>query len=261
MENIQRIINRVMTAQKSYINQIPENQTTTSPTTYECPICKDTGFVLVQDKENTSRRCECSEVKRCRRLIEKSGIAEAFKEKTVNGYKPKNEQQKAAKKLAVEYITNFASIRQDRNNSVAFLGQIGSGKTHLTIAIANALLKNGIGVLYMQYREAITNLKQLITDDFEYQQALNRYKTASVLLIDDIFKGAINQGRVNESEMRIMFELINYRYLTKLPVLISGEYDIDTIISMDEAIGSRIAEMCSGRIVIFKGKHLNHRMG
>lgn len=113
----------------------------------------------------------------------------------------------------------------------------------------------------MQYREAITNLKQLITDDFEYQQALNRYKTASVLLIDDIFKGAINQGRVNESEMRIMFELINYRYLTKLPVLISGEYDIDTIISMDEAIGSRIAEMCSGRIVIFKGKHLNHRMG
>lgn len=163
--------------------------------------------------------------------------------------------------MAVEYITNFASIRQDRNNSVAFLGQIGSGKTHLTIAIANALLKNGIGVLYMQYREAITNLKQLITDDFEYQQALNRYKTASVLLIDDIFKGAINQGRVNESEMRIMFELINYRYLTKLPVLISGEYDIDTIISMDEAIGSRIAEMCSGRIVIFKGKHLNHRMG
>lgn len=194
-------------------------------------------------------------------MIEKSGIAEAFREKTINGYIPKNEQQKAAKRLAAEYIKNFASIRQDRNNSVAFLGQIGSGKTHLTIAIANALLRNGIGVLYMQYREAITNLKQLITDDFEYQQALNRYKMASVLLIDDIFKGAINQGRVNESEMRIMFELINYRYLVKLPILISGEYDIDTIISMDEAIGSRIAEMCSGRIVVFKGKHLNHRMG
>lgn len=163
--------------------------------------------------------------------------------------------------MAAEYIMNFENIRTSRNNSIAFLGQVGSGKTHLTIAIANALLKNGIGVIYMQYREAITLLKQLITDDAAFQREISKYKNVSVLLIDDIFKGATNQSRVNESEMRIMFELINYRYLANLPILVSGEYCIDKMLTMDEATGSRIAEMCSGRIIAFTGKELNHRMG
>jgi DNA replication protein DnaC len=192
--------------------------------------------------------------------MQKSGISEAFQEKTVNGYIPRNEQQKAARKMAVEYIINFEKIRTSRNNSIAFLGQVGSGKTHLTIAIANALLKNGIGVIYMQYREAITLLKQVITDDEAFQKEISKYKNIAVLLIDDIFKGATNQNRVNESEMRIMFEIINYRYLAKLPVLVSGEPSIDKMLIMDEAIGSRIAEMCSGRIVSFSGKELNYRM-
>jgi DNA replication protein DnaC len=248
-----------MIAQSSTINQNQEAGTTTQKA-YECVDCKDTEFIHDPEKD-TWKPCKCVEVKRCKRLIEKSGITEAFQEKTVNGYRPKDEQQKAAKKMAAEYITNFESIRTSRNNSVAFLGQVGSGKTHLTIAIANALLKNGIGVVYMQYREAITLLKQVITEDTAFQREIAKYKKVSVLLIDDIYKGATNQGRVNESEMRIMFEIINYRYLAKLPILVSGEFDIDTMVAMDEATGSRIAEMCSGRIVVFKGKELNHRMG
>jgi DNA replication protein DnaC len=259
MDQLQKTINRIMTTQKSITNQSPDAMTT-SPKTYECELCKDTEFIH-NPETNAFSFCSCREAKRCKKLLELSGISGAFRKKTVNGYKPKNEQQSLARNMAVEYIKSFEHIRNSRNNSTAFLGQVGAGKSHLTIAIANALLKQGIGVRYMQYREIITYLKQLITDEFMYQSEIDKYKRCNVLLIDDIYKGATNQGRVNESEMRIMFEIINHRYLAELPILVSGEHDIETMISLDEATGSRIAEMCQGRVIVFKGKELNHRMG
>ena len=39
------------------------------------------------------------------------------------------------------------------------------------------------------------------------------------------------------------------RYLNYLPIIISTEYAIDILLSFDEAIGSRIYEMCKEYIV------------
>jgi DNA replication protein DnaC len=118
-----------------------------------------------------------------------------------------------------------------------------------------------IGVLYMPYREEITHLKQVVNDDVEYQLQINKYKNAPVLLIDDLFKHAVDDyGRVNRSDLRIMFEIINFRYLKQLPILVSSEYFKKDLINFDDAIGSRIIEMCKGRVVELVGKELNHRM-
>ena len=81
-----------------------------------------------------------------------------------------------------------------------------------------------------------------------------------VLIVDDLFKGMLRQGKTNESDLGIMFDLINYRYLKKSPVLVSSEYKLKDLIYFDEAIGSRIGEMCKGRVIEFEGKELNHRM-
>lgn len=112
----------------------------------------------------------------------------------------------------------------------------------------------------MPYREVVTQLKQIINDEEEYQSRMDKFKMAPVLLIDDLFKGATKDGKMNESEMRIMFELINHRYLKQLPILVSSEYYSRQLVDFDDATGSRIIEMCKGRIVELKGKELNHRM-
>lgn len=227
--------------------------------TFECAICKDTEWIIDQES-NSVRPCTCREGKRYKRILEFSGISEAFHSKTVNEFKPKNALQAEAKAAAAEYIRSFEDIRNTRNNSIAFLGQVGAGKSHLTIAIANALLKQGVGVLYMQYREALTQLKQCKNDAENYQREIDRYKNAPVLLLDDAYKGATRQGQINESETDIMFEIINFRYLKQSPILVSSEYCIDKMIEFDEATGSRIAHMCKGRTIEFKGAELNHRM-
>ena len=73
-------------------------------------------------------------------------------------------------------------------------------------------------------------------------------------LIDDLFKGSISGSDVN-----IMFEIINFRYLNSLPVIASCEMGIDEIMKIDEAIGSRIYEMCEFFVSV-SGKRLNYRM-
>lgn len=136
------------------------------------------------------------------------------------------------------------------------MGQPGSGKTHLSIAIANQLIENHISVIYMQYRDVITILKQTISNDSEvYQAQINKYKDAKVLLIDDLFKGSITKSDIN-----IMFEIANHRYLKKLPTIISTEKTFEELLEIDEAVGSRIIEMSKDHLIQLVGKKLNYRI-
>ena len=221
---------------------------------YECIKCKDTEMIF-DIKTQTARVCECAEKKRYKRILEHSGIAEQFQKIGFREFKTITKFQEEAKKIAIDYVKNFEEIEKERNNSIAFLGNCGSGKTHLSIAIANNLMTKNIGVLYMPYREAVTRIKQVITDDIEYNKLLNQYKTARVLLIDDFAK-----GKTTESDINIMFEIINYRYLNNKPIILSSELIQDRLLDFDEAIGSRIIEMCKGRITEARGIENNFRL-
>lgn len=188
-------------------------------------------------------------------MLKASGITENYRELRFKNYKVYNQQTNAAKAMAVDYVKQFEVIEGKRNNSVAFLGQVGAGKTHLTMAIANELYDAGIGVLYMPYRTAITELKQLILDEENYQKKISQYKMARVLLIDDFAKGNRTGADVNA-----MFDIINDRYLNNRPFILSSEKDIDGLLEFDEAVGSRIIEMSKGHIQLFTGAENNYRL-
>jgi DNA replication protein DnaC len=226
----------------------------TQPVKYECELCKDTEWII-NTETNSAKPCKCQEAKRYRLILENCGISEAFLKKNFSNYTPKNAAQREAKETAQAYAKNFETIRNERNNSIAFLKQVGSGKTHLSIAICNTLMEQGTGVRYMQYREVITRLKQNMTDEAYYQNEMHKYKECPVLLIDDLYK-----GKTTESDINLVYEIINHRYLKGMPIILSCEYDMDKLLEFDEAIGSRIAEMCKGRIIEFIGIELNDRL-
>lgn len=204
-----------------------------------------------------ARDCECRELRIYEKILESSGISTAFKNKTFGNYNTDGMAKTVidSKQVAMDYVRNYKQISTERNHSIAFLGQVGAGKTHLSIAIANNLMKKLVAVLYMPYRDTITQLKQSITDEENYQKEMNKYKNAKVLLIDDLYK-----GKITESDINIMFEIINYRYLKGLPIIVSSEKSIDKLLDHDQAIGSRIIEMCKGRLIEFEGMELNYRL-
>lgn len=228
----------------------------------KCPLgkCDGTGWLYIE-KGGTiyCKACECQEIEKMKNILKQSGISEEFQNITFQTYQTYNEPTKQAKILAIEYIKNFDEIKQSRYNSIAFLGQVGAGKTHLSIAIANNLLSKGIPVMYMPYRDKVTELKHLLTykedDEESYNKEINKLKQCKVLLIDDLFK-----GKLTDTDKNIMFEILNSRYLAHLPIIVSSEFSIDRLIDFDEAIGSRIVEMCKDYIFQFEGQENNYRL-
>ncbi len=220
---------------------------------YNCEVCSDLGFII---KDNEAIPCECRSLIEANRILENSGISDSFYEKSFESFDySRNKASVDAYTVAKTYANEFIKNEKTKNNSIIFMGQSGFGKTHLSISIANYLMKNGVGVVYMNYREDMTFIKQNILDSFLYNKYLNRYKNARVLLIDDLFKGSITSSDVN-----IIFELINHRYFHNKPVIISTEKFKVDLLNIDEAIGSRILEMCDKFNIEVRGKGLNYRI-
>lgn len=155
-----------------------------------------------------------------------------------------NKASERLKDTAAAYCTNFDEIKDKRRNSILLCGQVGSGKTHVSVAIALYFLKQRIKVVYMPYRDVITKIKQNMIDQEYYGKMISKYKLCEVLLIDDLFK-----GKINESDLNIMFEIINYRYLNFLPIIVSSEFSINRLLAFDEGVGSRIYEMSKDYVV------------
>ena len=200
--------------------------------------------------------CECRALRVAEDILNKSGIGKEFRNKIFNNFDfSRSMATMQGYKSALEYESEFLDIEDTRCNSIMFLGQVGSGKTHLSMAIANELMDRGIGVIYMGYRDAITNIKQNMLDSVYYNRVMNRYKNARVLFVDDLFK-----GKITDSDINIMFELINHRYFNNLPMIVSSECSVGRLLDIDEALGSRLVEMTKGRVVELRGKELNYRI-
>lgn len=234
-----------------------ERRNAALPMQYNCPECCDTGWIMVDDGgHGTAKRCKCMAADRINALIKQSELPEEFLNKDFNMYEDRNHPQLiAAKNKAVRYVHDFKGIENERGNSILFCGQVGSGKTHLGTAICRRLIGNGIAVRYMPYRNTVTKIKQIVTDGASYGNELDKYKKSRVLYIDDLYKGKLTDADVN-----IIYELVNYRYMNQLPLIITTEKNIASLLDFDEAIASRVIEMCRGNIVQFKGKELNYRM-
>lgn len=220
---------------------------------YKCTKCMDRTFIIDGD---VAIPCECREVREAERILRNSGISNEFRNKTFDNFDYGGDVQIAnAYKCAKDYVRCFDDIEHGRGNSIMLCGQVGSGKSHLNLAICNELMDRGVGILYVGYRDVITKLKQNIMDDAYYNREIGRYKNCRVLLIDDLFK-----GRITDSDVNIVFEILNHRYFNNLPVIVSCEKSVDELVDIDEAIGSRLIEMCKGYVVYMKGKKLNYRM-
>jgi DNA replication protein DnaC len=215
-------------------------------------------------RDTYAKQCECVKRKRIQRIMKASQITDEFKRLGFRNFiiDGKPQMIKDAYDCALEYYQEFDSIRKKRRNSIALLGQPGAGKTHLLTALANNFMKKrGIPVLYFPYVEGFNDLK----DDFDkLEEKLEHMKTVDILFIDDLFKptGRDRKPRATEWQIEQMYAVINYRYLNYKPIMVSSELTVDELADVDEALGTRIYEMCSDFTVVIKGdrKKLNHRL-
>jgi len=230
-------------------------------TGYDCRKCKNKGYIY-KVKECTdlngqtfysevASKCECMRVREELRRIYNSGLSKLLKKNTFRTYEAKDEWQKRALKEACDYAKN-------PEGWFFYGGQPGCGKTHICTAIVGYLLKQGKAAKYMLWQDDITKIKQMVNDAEVYDALINSYKTAEILYIDDFFKTR-RGDYVSTADVNATFKIINYRYNEELPTIISSELSIMEIAQIDEALGSRIAEMSYHKIYVERDVLKNYR--
>lgn len=223
-----------------------------------CPVCGGRGFTEFEEDGYTFvKECECTQAAVAQEILKRSGISEEFQKKGFKNFDDRGmEVLKKAKAIGLQYCKDFPEIRYARRNSVLYQGQVGSGKTHLSMAICNGIMTvHRTGCFYMSYREEITKIKQSVTDSLNYEYAIRRFKNAPVLMIDDLLK-----GKNTDADVNILFEIINYRYLNYLPMVVSTEKTMDELLDFDEGTMSRLIEMARGRQIEIVGREYNYRL-
>lgn len=223
------------------------------PVKYDCPKCEDRGYVFeIQDGYEVAVPCECLEKKQSVEKLALSNLTEAFKQRTFKTFIVNNEWQLEAKAKAMDYSKNF----KETNASLILSGQPGSGKTHLGVASMLRLIENNTGCVYREYISMLTDLKQTSMDEEEYIRSLEKYINPPVLFLDDFLK-----GEPTVADRKHVYKIINTRYLKSMPMIISTEKSVKEILNWDEAIGSRIIEMCQGNVIEFpRGLENNYRL-
>lgn len=211
-------------------------------------------------------RCRCVEISIIKGYWENYGINPG-EIKSIEQYEAYNKIGISVKQKAVNYINFYNEICKKENNWFGVFGQPGSGKSHIVNAIGAALLERKeqpVRVVYMPYLEVMRELKANAMDDEYYTKLINRYLRGEVLIIDDLFKDKVKNGKVafdlSEADIKHVCPIINHRYLNKAPTLISTECTPNMLLDLDEAIGGRIFERCDNNITIFIGSEFNYRM-
>jgi DNA replication protein DnaC len=232
-------------------------------TQYKCPICHDSGWKIIirDDGREACRPCECLKQKKAISALKNSGIAEAFQDRTLDNYIPKNEVQADALSRSKRFVEIFGKYDNMHMNFM-LMGQNGAGKTHLSVGIANALIKKNVLVRYVTFQDLLATFANAKKEKDLYK-VINQYKDAELLVIDDIFRTTIREwnGQKNPlmSHIDTMFQIIDYRYFKKKGIVVTCEKTIEELRNMDRAITGRLVEYARGNIVEFKDPKLDHR--
>ena len=219
-------------------------------TGYQCDICHNKGYIVRHENgEMISSECNCMKIRSTIRGIRESGLEEQLRKCKFQNFETTEPWQQAMKSAAMDFLTESA---------IGFFigGQSGSGKTHICTAIVGGMIKKGMSARYFVWREDSPILKSIV-NDVEYALRMREFKQTDCLYIDDLFK----QVTITDADIKLAFELIDYRYRNKMVTIISTELTEDALLGVDEALGGRILQMSRGhRMVIAKDPKRNYRL-
>ena len=222
---------------------------------YECKACNDTGYI--QDENNKSVMCHCLKQRLLNLSYNKSNLSDIKNENfdnfnlnlfsdevNVKKYKIKCSPRQNIiniKNASQNFIDNFESLGE---KNLFFCGNTGLGKTYMSNAIANEVLKKGKTVLYQTAPVLLETIIDNKFNKYKNQNSDEFYKNVlnvDLLIIDDLGTENINSMTVSE-----LFTIINTRILNlnnkPTKTIISTNLSIEQIFKMyEERIGSRIA--------------------
>jgi len=210
-----------------------------------CPLCRGAGFLHPRQADGkpdygSITPCRCTSNteagRRRERLVEYSGLG-ALRDFTFEKLAPQGRSGNSTARRRFANAYNAArQFAAEPKGWLVFTGSVGSGKTHLAAAIANARLAQDAPVLFVTVADLLDHLRAAFAPDSNttYDRLFNEVRNATLLILDDL---GMQAGTPWAQEK--LDQIISYRHSHALPTIFTAE---KTVNQMDARLGSRLGD-------------------
>ncbi len=207
---------------------------------YTCPLCEDTGYAngkvcaCYQQllREEASRRLSSLSAMKLTDFDDMSLSYYSDETNATMGMSPRNRMKKV-----IDYCRYFAKTFTPNSPSLLLLGATGTGKTHLSLAIAKKVTEQGYNVIYGSIQPLLRKLEGEHFGRIEGDSE-NQLIGCDLLILDDLgmeFDTPFNRV--------CLYNIINARVLEGKPTIISTNLSHSAI---KERYGEQIASRITG---------------
>ncbi|TDA64561.1 MAG: AAA family ATPase [Clostridia bacterium] len=234
------------------------SQTGESEPSHQCPLCQDRGLIL---EAGGARPCPCQGQRSLQNRFRYANLDYLLRDQTFDRfnlnfypddkYIPGRElTYRQVARQALEAAKNFVTEYETSHHirGLLFTGPVGSGKTFLAAAIANALIPRRHQVLFVVVPDLLDEIKATYAtyaphgprSGYTELELMETARTTGVLILDDL--GAHNYTEWTTNKL---YSILNFRLNGQLPTIITTNL---TLAELDQYLGerttSRIVQLC-----------------
>lgn len=210
-----------------------------------CPHC-------LKDREQEARAAEQAKAaeaeaqRRARDLQQRigdAGVPPRFANKTAAAYAVFNPVQESILAQVKAYAAEFTRPQGHSGRNMLFVGNKGTGKTHLSAALINHVIKNCGGTARFC---TVSELNRIVRESKSYDspvkesEVIRAFGSYDLLVIDEV---GVQSG--TEAESRALFDVFNERYGNLKPTIMISNLRYDPANGVDEltpVLGDRVID-------------------
>ncbi|HEY0404151.1 MAG TPA: ATP-binding protein [Pyrinomonadaceae bacterium] len=207
-----------------------------------CAYCYGSGMEVVAGKG--AKRCRCKAEQSRTKLIEAARIPRRYEQCSLQNYYPT--KGNGTQLRAFQYAWRLAREYPAIDRGLLFMGTVGVGKTHLSVALLRELIeKKGINSLFYEFGsllKEIQNSYNPISQTSELK-VLSPVFEAEVLVLDEL--GA---SKPTDWVRDTMMQIINTRYNDRKLTIFTTNYLDGRRSERDETLEDRIGVRLRSRL-------------
>lgn len=170
----------------------------------ECKIQQQEAYKKEQEQAEKNRKIQ--------KILRLSSSMDELKSYTWDNIKIRPGMEKS-----LEEVKEAVSAFKERGKlGVMLFGDSGNGKTHITAAGANDLLKKGFSVIFLTEKDLLSRFRESnnYNNDERFYEIMNACMEADLLVWDDF----LSSQRLDQKEKDWIFQVVNGRERANKPI-------------------------------------------